>query len=320
MRTDSRGRVENLAECHLSPGWFLQVLAAVKNWWDAAGIAAFHELQNTGSLRTLTLREGKRTGHKMAILTVSGNPEYALSKEQLRQFTKCIQDLLPEEQFLSVFLRIHQAIRGSPTQFYEMLLSGPDHIQEELSIVVGSYQKKYLFKISPTAFFQPNTLQAERLYSEALATAGMKQRRCVLDLYAGTATLGMVFSPFVEKVIAIESNPYAVFDAGVNQELNDVQNLQIHQGDVAQVLQMLNLHAPDLVIVDPPRTGLSPEALQTLISMAPLEILYISCAPKEQARDCLVLQQSGYEIKAIQAVDQFPHTIHIENITFLQRC
>ncbi len=319
IRVGSRGKVENLTECHLSPSWFVKVLDAVRIWWVSADIAAFHELHNTGSLRTLTLREGKKTGHKMAILTVSGNPDYALSKEKILQFAECVKNVLKDEPFLSVFLRIQQAIRGQPTQFYEMLLSGPDHIQEELRILIGSYQKSYRFKISPTAFFQPNTLQAERLYSQALAMAGMKKRGCILDLYAGTATLGMVFAPFAEKVIAIERNPYAVFDAEVNRELNDVRNLQVYPGDVAEVLQTLNVKHPDLVIVDPPRTGLSSEALKILVSIAPLEILYISCAPNQQAKDCLFLQQSGYEIVAIQPIDQFPHTIHIENILLLQK-
>jgi tRNA/tmRNA/rRNA uracil-C5-methylase (TrmA/RlmC/RlmD family) len=297
----------------------MRVLKAVKGWWDASEIAAFHDLQNTGSLRTLTLREGKKTGHKMVILTVSGNPDYALTKEQMRQFSKCIEETLSEEAFVSVFLRIHQAIRGQPTQFYEMLLSGQDHIQEELDIVIDSYRKTYRFKVSPTAFFQPNTTQAQQLYSYALAIAGMKPRKYVLDLYAGTATLGMVFAPFAENVVAIELNPYAVFDAQVNQELNNVQNLQIHQGDVAEILQTLKLQTPDLVIVDPPRTGLSPQAVQVLVALAPSEILYISCAPKEQARDCLVFRDAGYDIVAIQPVDQFPHTIHIENIILLQK-
>ncbi|MBX9923003.1 MAG: 23S rRNA (uracil(1939)-C(5))-methyltransferase RlmD [Rhabdochlamydiaceae bacterium] len=319
MQAGTRGKVENLFECHLSPSWFLQVLSAVKNWWDSSKIAAFHELQNAGSLRTLTLREGKKTGHKMAMLTVSGNPDYALTKEQMSQFAKCVQEVLPEETSLSIFLRIHQAIRGQPTQFYEILLSGPDHIQEELDIVIGPYQKTYRFKISPTAFFQPNTMQAEKLYSQALAIAGMKKRKCVLDLYAGTATLGMVFAPFAEKVIAIELNPYAVFDAQVNQELNEVQNLQVHQGDVAQVLQDLKLQTPDLIVIDPPRIGLSPQAAEIIASLAPLEILYISCAPKEQARDCLFFKQAGYDIVSIQPVDQFPHTIHIENIILLKK-
>jgi len=324
MKAGSKGRVENLEECHLSPEWFTDVLKATRDWWDQSEILAFFGLKDVGSLRTLTVREGKRTAQKMVILTVSGNPEYALNKEQLKSFVSYIQKALPPSETLSIFLRVQQAIRGQPTQFYEMNLSGPDHIEEELRIDCLDFKKSYLFKVSPTAFFQPNTLQAERLYSKALEMAGLKKRNLVLDLYAGTATLGMIFSSFAEKVIAIELNPYAVFDAEVNRELNHVDNLEVFKGDVPEVLKDLKKKDPDfkqvdLVVLDPPRTGLLSDAVEVVLSLKPIEILYISCAPKHQVRDCLLFQEAGYEVVSVQPVDQFPHTIHIENITLLRK-
>ena len=151
---------------------------------------------------------------------------------------------------------------------------------------------------------------------------GLRKRKLVLDLYAGTATLGMIFSPFAEKVIAIELNPYAVFDAQANAQLNQIENIEIHKGDVAETLKVLKKNSvsfhPDLVVVDPPRTGLMPDAVEILISLRPMEIAYISCAPVEQARDCSLLIKAGYEIVSIQPVDQFPHTIHVENIVLLR--
>ena len=323
MKAATKGRVETLQECHLSPSWFIEILFAVKKWWDESDLLAFHGVQNTGALRNLTVREGKKTHQKMVILTVSGNPEYALKKEHLTSFVAAIQSVLPNET-PSVFLRIQQAIRGQTTQFFEMNLLGPNHIEEELEICADQYNRKYRFKISPTAFFQPNTLQAEKLYSKALEIAGLRERNLVLDLYAGTATLGMIFSAFAKKVVAIELNPYAVFDAEANRELNQVSNLQVFKGDVSEVLKDLRkkdplFQQPDLIVLDPPRTGLLPEAVEVVLSLNPLEILYISCSPKEQARDCLLFQEAGYEITSIQPVDQFPHTIHIENIVFLRK-
>lgn len=318
MQGGSKGRVEDLTECHLSPKWFLSVLEVVKSWWEESGLAAFHPLKNTGTLRTLTVREGRQTGHKMIVLTVSGSPAFAIAKTEINRFVSSIKEAFPQEE-ISLFLRVQQAVCGSPTQFYEMHLSGADHILEELKISLDGYVKNYTLKISPTAFFQPNTLQAQRLYSKALAMTTRKSNKLVLDLYAGTATLGMIFAPFAEKVISIEINPYAVFDARSNQERNLVSNLEIMQGDVAEVLSSLQIFKADLVIVDPPRTGLSEEALSLLVQTEPGEILYISCAPATQARDCLWLKQRGYEIVAICPVDQFPHTIHIENIVLLRR-
>ena len=318
MIAGSKGRVETLKECHLCPEHFIQILEAVKAWWEESSLLAFHGIREEGSLRTLTVREGKRTDQTMVILTVSGNPEYALTKDQLQSFVSAVLRAHGGKT-VSIFLRVQQAIKGQPTQFFEMHLSGPDHIQEELQITSKGFVRNYLFKISPTAFFQPNTTQAEKLYSKALEIAGDRPRKLVLDLYAGTATLGMVFAPFAEKVIAVELNPYAVFDAEVNKEINQIDNLQVLKGDVGAVLAELNIKEPDLIILDPPRTGLLLQALELVVSTNPQEILYISCAPKEQARDCLLFEQAGYEIVSLQPFDQFPHTVHIENIVLLRR-
>lgn len=323
IQVGSKGKVEPLKECYLSPSWFIPALHAVKAWWDASELTAFHGIRGTGSLRNVTLREGSKTGQKMVLLTVSGDPEYALSKKHLSNFASCIQSVLPGED-VSIFLRVQQAIRGQATQFFEMNLAGPDHIVEEMDIACFDFQRRYRFKISPTAFFQPNTLQAEKLYSKALEIAGGKKRKKVLDLYAGTATLGLLFAAFAEEVISIELNPYATFDGEVNRELNEVNNIKIYKGDVAEVLKDLKKKGalserPDLVVVDPPRTGLSPEAAQEILALKPFEVLYISCAPKEQARDAALFQAAGYEIIAVQPVDQFPHTVHIENIVLLRR-
>lgn len=322
----SKGRVEPLTECHLSPKWFITLLEGVRKWWEESTLLAYNGFRNTGSLRTLTVREGRRTGQKMAILTVSGCPEYSLTKEHLNSFVTAAKAAINPlgENELVLFLRVQQIAPGMVTQFYEMQLLGPAHIGEELDISVADYQKKYQFKISPTAFFQPNTCQAEKLYSKALEMAGLKKRKTVFDLYAGTATLGMIFSAFAEKVIAIEINPYAVFDAEMNKEINQIANLDIFKGDVAEALRELrkqdtSLQGPDLVLLDPPRTGLSKEALDIVVQLAPLEIVYISCAPQTQAKDCGLFKEAGYEIIDIQPVDQFPHTAHIENIVLLRQ-
>lgn len=325
MKAGAKGRVETIIECHLCPAWFNQVLENVRFWWENSDVVAYHPSSDSGSLRTLTVREGKHTHDKMVILTVSGRPEFALTKIQIESFTEEVKKVFDQNSSkqISLFIRIQQAIPGKVTQFYEMKLLGADHIREELTISIKEYTKKYQFIISPTAFFQPNTSQAEKIYSKALEIAGLKKRKWVLDLYAGTATLGIIFAPFAEQVVSVELNPYAVFDARSNKEINAVGNLEVLQGDVAEVLDSLqkqnpSLQSPDLVLIDPPRTGLEKKALDVILKLKPQEIIYISCSPSSQARDCLSFKEYGYEIATIQPVDQFSHTVHVENIILLR--
>jgi 23S rRNA (uracil1939-C5)-methyltransferase len=204
-----------------------------------------------------------------------------------------------------------------------MHLFGPDHIVEELIISNPEGKKSSLkFKISPTSFFQPNLLQAELLYSKALVLASVSEDSIAFDLYCGTATLAMAFASKVKQVIGIEINPHAIFDAQMNKEFNAVSNLELFQGDVGNVLKehcfQEKISRPiDLVMVDPPRGGLDQNAKEHILSLKPEKILYISCNPFTQAKDIQVFEQAGYICTHIQPIDQFPHTMHVENIALL---
>jgi 23S rRNA (uracil1939-C5)-methyltransferase len=306
----SRGKVFNLNECLISPPWFTEALGRVRSWWESTSLPAFHFRKGTGSLRTLTLREGRRTGDRMAMLTVSGDPRFAPTREQLNRFVEALND--PK---MSIFLRVQQAIAGQPTQFFEMHLQGPDHIREQMTL----QGQTLTFKISPTSFFQPNTEQAEVLYNTALEMAGLDSRgSTVYDLYCGTATLGMAFALKAQKVIGIELNPHAIFDAKVNAEVNNISNIELHCGDVGRYLSQATELSPDLAVIDPPRPGLDALALSALKRLNPQKILYVSCNPKTQAKNISELPE--YKILQVQPVDQFPHTPHIENIVLLERC
>ena len=317
----TKGRVVTLAECHLTRPWMIQVLNAVNAWWNNTDLEAYHRIKNTGTLENLTLREGFNTGEKLVMLSIAGVPSGALSHSVLEAFKKAILEQI--DGVVSIFLQIKHAQAGQRTQFSEMLLHGPDHIHEKLSITYPNGEKRvFTFKISPTSFFQPNTLQAEKLMSQALKMVTQKQDLKVLDLYCGTATLGSIFSPLAKEVIGIELNPYAVFDADANKQLNNISNLQLEQGDVAEVLKKLELKNQgqwDLVIVDPPRAGLGKAAIEQIVAIAAEEILYISCNPLTQKEDVEELVQYGYKLKLIQSVDQFAHSYHLENIVLLQR-
>lgn len=308
-----RGKVFNVQECHLVSPWFAEVLRQVRAWWETTRLQAYYPPTNCGSLRTLTLREGITSQDRMAILTVSGNPDYALHHPEMEQW----RALFNNE---SLFLRIHQAIKGQPTQFFEMHLQGPETIRERLTMQLDHGQTSTIdFNISPSAFFQPNTRQAERLYSTALQLAELSKNDLVYDLFCGTGTLGLLAARFVKKVVGIEISPEAALDARQNAKNNGIDNIEIITGAVGDILlEKERFPTPDLILLDPPRSGLDPGALKQLLALNSPKVVYISCNPQTQARDVHAFLEAGYTILAIQPVDQFPHTPHIENIVVLK--
>lgn len=318
MMAGYRSRVVDLKECFLVSPWFSEVVASVKTWWGKSGLHAYRHHLDFGHLRTLTLRESKQGRGKMVILTVSGRAEFGLKKSEIKEFIEAVKRISPEEH-LSIFLQIHQMTKGRASQFFEMLLHGPDHITEKLAIEVENETRELEFKISPTSFFQPNTLQAQRFISLGLGLSRHIKGGKVLDLYCGAATLGLYAALTAKEVLGIELNRYSVFDAKWNQEVNHIENFSIKQGDVASVLEQMTPFHPDVVIVDPPRAGLGPKAVEQVLKLSPNEIVYVSCNPKTQAADISELKREGYQLKALQPVDQFPHTPHVENIAILER-
>ncbi len=304
--------VFNVEECHLAASWVSEVLQKIRAWWEASGLKAYHPHTDEGTLRYVTFREAIRTGQKMVILNVSGRAEFAPPKAQLAALVSAVGEPM------SVFLRIHQTKKGTPTHFYEMHLGGPDHILETLQLQSGPLS----FKISPASFFQPNTLQAEALYDAALDLLEPLAPTSIYDLYCGTGTLAMAAARrFGVPAVGIELSPQAVLDAQANCALNGISGCRFELGDVGQTLTRLSKESgflkPDVVIVDPPRAGLDALAICHLEALRPRAILYISCNPLTQAENVRDLERAGYRVVALQPVDQFPHTYHIENIALL---
>lgn len=321
----TRGHVFQMQECHLAQNWMLDAVHAATHWWTESGLSAYHARKNQGSLRTLILRGGERSGDRLVMLTVSGRPEDALNQAQIRQFVSLLRQATEPsstEAKLSIFLRIQQVAKGRPTQFYEMLLYGPDHIRETIYLESIEKQSEPLhFRISPSAFFQPNTRQAEKLYSRAIQLTQILPAAIVYDLYCGIGTLGICMAGQAKEVIGIEISREAVVDARENIKLNALSHVSIHAGDVGKVLQQLAEEkkiSPDVVMVDPPRTGLDARALQCLLDLKAPRLTYLSCNPKTQAENLEVLiHQGGYRLTDVQPVDPFPQTVHVENIAIL---
>lgn len=302
-----RGKVENLEACYLASPWFIDVLGRVREWFANSKIDAYHPPSDSGALRTLTMREGKRTGEKMVVLTISGNPDFPLSDSAIQEFADAVGKVD------SLLLRKQIIAKKTPTRFEEILLKGKEAIHEKLYDPKGN---PFAFRIRAASFFQPNTVQAEALYGLALECAELCAEDTLFDLYCGTGTIGIFASKSVKEVLGIEIVPEAVEDALENLELNDVRNMEIMLGDVGGSL--LEKH-PSTVIVDPPRVGLSAEAVKYLLFLKPEKIVYISCNPPTQAENCRELVEAGYRIDRLAPVDQFPHTPHVENVAVLRR-
>lgn len=310
MIRGKRGKVVNLYECHLTSSWFMNVLKSVRQWWLDGGLSAFYPPTGEGLLRTLTLREGVRTGEKMVVLTVSGCPS-SFPENLMESFKKSV---LKAEKVHSLVLRGQITQRKMPTRFEEIALHGQPWIHERLHDRKG---KPLFFTIRPSSFFQPNTLQAEKLYTQALNLVQLTDNEILFDLYCGTATIGIFAASSVKQVIGVEINPDAVSDAKNNITLNQISNMEVWEGDVGKDIPFGVL--PTTVVVDPPRAGLSLEAIKNVEALSPSKILYISCNPSTQVENIKEFFKLGYKIQTIQPVDQFPHTPHVENIVILTK-
>jgi len=177
------------------------------------------------------------------------------------------------------------------------------------------------FKIGPKSFFQTNSRQAYRLYSVVRKLADLKPDEVVYDLYTGTGTIAQFLAAGAKKIVGIEYVPEAIEDAKINAELNGITNTVFYAGDMKDVLNesFINENGkPDVVITDPPRAGMHPDVVNVILAAAPERIVYVSCNPATQARDIAMLDQ-GYRVTAVQPVDMFPHTQHVEVVTLLQK-
>jgi 23S rRNA (uracil1939-C5)-methyltransferase len=303
------GRVMNTHSCQLASLWANQVLKITQENFKASHLKAY-DRSGEGDLRTLITREGVNTHEKMVILEIVAHQNSAFKKKDIDFFFEKLKELHKDT---SCYLRVVQMIPKIPTQFYEMHLSGPLHIQETIQIK----DKSYHFKISPSAFFQPNSYSAQKLFEAIVDIVRPLKPLKVLDLFCGTGTIGLVLAPYVKSCVGVEINPYAIFDAKENAELNAISNISFVTQDAALFIKD-NMEHFNLVVVDPPRAGLGPKTCQMLCDIKSDYILYVSCNPVTQANDVLLLKEKGYGLCHIQPLDQFPHTNHCENIILLK--
>jgi len=322
-----RWEVVELAECRLlSPAMsaFLPELGPIFSD-EALGLLAWDPRHDEGFLRNLIVREAQRTTDRMLEIvttpldpvTVAGQPMAAA--DLMRQLGARVLEVAArfDVNISSLLWTVQISQRGKPTVMRTTLLSGRPTLTEHLR--VGG--QELVLDVDPRAFFQPHPLAAEGLIEEVISRMGTA--RTVLDLYCGTGTLGLAVAPFCERVVGVELVPEAVESAKKNAARNSL-NAIFHAGDVGQVVAdpdfRRDLGPVDVVLLDPPRTGLLPGALAALVALGAPRVIYVSCKPESLARDLRALDAVGYRPdEAAKPVDLFPQSHHVETVVSLSR-
>lgn len=269
-------------------------------------LTAYDEHTHTGLLRHIIVKRGHHTGQIMIVLVTNGK-----KIPHLDEIVERLQHEIPE--MVSLIQNINQQKTNVILGRQSYCLWGQPYYQDQMLGLT--------FNISAQSFYQVNTPQAERMYQLALDLADLQGGETVLDAYCGIGTITLALAKKAEHVYAMEIVPEAIEMARDNAELNQIENAHFEVGKAEDWLPRWNeagIHF-DIVVVDPPRKGLDVSFVEALIEQAPPKIVYISCNPSTQARDCRLLADAGYQLKYIQPVDLFGQTSHVETVCLMSR-
>lgn len=300
-------RIVDCRDCRLQPPEFAAALPAVEKWAAEQAVTVYDEKTGRGLLRHIYLRKAFATGQVMAALVINGTdvPNPRRLVELLRAAVG--------DNLVSVQLNVNQADTNVVLGGECRVLYGADHILDELCGL--------RVRISPLSFYQVNREMAEKLYRKA-AEYARPEGKVLLDLYCGAGTIGLSMADKARQVIGVEVVPQAVEDAKKNAGLNGIDNARFICADAAQAAEKLAAEGirPDVVLVDPPRKGCSPELLRCIGErFAPRRLVYVSCDPATLARDCKILAGYGYELLEATPADLFPGTAHVETVALLSQ-
>lgn len=298
-------KVLDIKECHLQPEPSNSIRLFVKKFCVDHGYEFYNIRENRGYLRNMFVRTNE---YGCVMLIVCFAHEDKARREALLD---AVSEAFP--QITSLYYVINTKLNDSISDQSPVLYKGEEAIYEEM--------EGLRFRIGPKSFYQTNSLQAYRLYSVAREFAALTGKEVVYDLYTGTGTIAQFIARQAARVIGIEYVPEAIEDAKTNAAANGISNCTFFAGDMKDVLDDAFVAAhghPDVIILDPPRAGIHPDVADVILRAAPDRIVYVSCNPASQARDLAILCRD-YEITAVQPVDMFPHTMHVENVCALQR-
>ena len=301
-------KVLAIDKCWLQDDISNQIRNAVRDYAYAHNFPFFDLRTQEGLLRNIMIRTSS-TGELMVVLQCKVTDDEGRRKmEEILQF---MADSFP--QITSLMYVINNKCNDTIGDLDVEVFKGNDHIFEEM--------EGLRFKVGPKSFYQTNSEQAYNLYKVAREFAGLTGNELVYDLYTGTGTIANFVARQARKVVGIEYVPEAIEDAKVNSALNGIDNTLFYAGDMKDILtnDFIAEHGrPDVIITDPPRAGIHNDVIDVILAAEPKRIVYVSCNPATQARD-LQLLDGKYKVTAVQPVDMFPHTHHVENVVQLER-
>ena len=297
-------KILDIRDCHLQPEPSNAIRLFIKRFCVDNAYEFYDIRENRGYFRNMFVRT---TGDGQVMLIVC----FAYEDETRRKaLLDAVSAAFP--QITSLWYIINGKKNDSIGDLSPVLYRGEDAIYETM--------EGLRFKIGPKSFYQTNSLQAERLYGVAREFAALTGSEVVYDLYTGTGTIAQFVARKAKKVIGIEYVPEAIADAEINAAANGIDNCSFFAGDMKDVLNaaFIAKHGrPDVIILDPPRAGIHPDVAKVILDAAPGRMVYVSCNPASQARDLAILC-TKYQITAVQPVDMFPHTMHVENVVALR--
>ncbi len=298
-------RIIDLKNCYLQPEPSNQIRLAIREFASDNNFTFYDTKDHCGFLRNLIVRTAS-TGELMVIIIFAENEE-----ENIKKMLDFVAGNFP--QITSLMYVVNTKKNDTINDQEILLYQGTPYIFEEM--------EGLRFKVGPISFYQTNSQQAKKLYEVARQFAGFTGTETVYDLYCGTGTITNFIAKSVKKAIGIEYVPSAIEDAIVNSAINEITNTHFVIGDIAKTLNeaFFNLHGkPDIIITDPPRSGMHPKVIEEILNARPEKIVYVSCNPATQARDIAMMQES-YSLVKSQPVDMFPQTHHVENVCLLVR-
>jgi 23S rRNA (uracil1939-C5)-methyltransferase len=295
-------KVLDINHCHLQDaGIGNELRLFIKEFGKTHNLSFYDLRENHGLLRTLMIRTAS-TGQVMVVMSFGED-----DAEAIRMVMSAIHEHFGDRitsLLYVVNLKVNDTIGDQEVHTFH----GTPYIEEEM--------ERLRFRVGPKSFYQTNSRQAHRLYSVARDMAGLTGSELVYDLYTGTGTIANFVARRAQKVVGIEYVPEAIEDARVNSAVNGIDNTIFFAGDMKDILtaEFIETHgAPDVMIVDPPRAGMHQSVVDVILAAAPRRIVYVSCNPATQARDLALLAEK-YDVTAVQPVDMFPHTAHVENV------
>ena len=301
-------KVLAIEKCWLQDDISNQIRNTIRDYAYEHNFAFYNIRNHEGVLRNLMIRTSS-TGELMVLLQVRVSKDKDL--EQTKELLAHVADKFP--QITSLLYVINNKQNDTINDLDVEVFKGNDHIFEEM--------EGLRFKVGPKSFYQTNSEQAYNLYKVARDFAGLTGDELVYDLYTGTGTIANFVSRKARKVVGIEYVPEAIEDAKVNSQINGITNTLFYAGDMKDMLtqDFINEHGrPDVIITDPPRAGMHNDVINVILFAEPKRIVYVSCNPATQARD-LQLLDAKYKVMAVQPVDMFPHTHHVENVVLLEK-